>query len=56
MNLDPRTEAAFEAACEKCEQEEMLDDLMTAVRYFLKNGEKRAAILLIEKAFSIEGE
>jgi hypothetical protein len=55
MNFDPRThareEAEDEAADEAAEREEKLADLLTVVKCLLANGEKKAAILLIEKVF-----
>jgi len=51
MNFDPRTRAREEAEDEAAEREEKLADLLTAVKCLLVNGEKKAAILLIEKVF-----
>jgi hypothetical protein len=49
MRDDPRTLAREEEEDEAAEQKEMLEDLITAVKCLLKNGEKKAAISLIEK-------
>ena len=52
MNHDPRTEARFEAEAEEIERQEQFDDLMTALKCLLKAGEKKAAIMLINKVFT----
>jgi hypothetical protein len=51
MIFDPRTRAREEAEDEAAEREEKLADLLTVIKCLLANGEKKAAILLIEKVF-----
>lgn len=51
MKFDPITTAREEAEDEEAEREEKLADFLAAIKCLLVNGEKKAAILLIEKVF-----
>jgi hypothetical protein len=55
MNFDPRTYAREEEEDRLAELEEKFEDFFIAIKCLLLNGEKKAAILLIEKCFP-EGE
>jgi hypothetical protein len=51
MNFDPRTEAQREQEEEEARRREEFEDLMVALKVLLRQGQKRAAILLINKCY-----